>query len=158
MSFELDETKTNATRGEADRVRSEGRRSTMSINGGNKKLTLDPRIVEVLNKDGYLYWGRDLPGELEGLEDLGYKYVTNREAYGDSRHGELEERVKVYGGIKDKEGNPMYQYLMIQAWEYRNEDLKIIADYNDQKDKAITSEGSNIKHGYGFKVKYGNQK
>ena len=158
MSFEIQESTPEATRNEADRVRTEGRRATMSINGGTKKLELNPRIREVLDKEGYLYWGRDIPGELENLEDLGYRYVTNREAYGDARHGELDDRVKVFGGIKDKQGNPMYQYLMLQPWDWREEDLKVIRDHNDNLDKRITREGADIKHGYGFKVKYGRDK
>jgi len=140
----------------ADRIATEGRRARREINGTIKHLALDQRIIDELGQKGHLYWANDndtkLP--LSMLEDLGYRYVTNREAFGEAATNDPDGKVKVRYGVADTKGTPQDIYLMSQPWEFYNEDRKQIEQANNMLDKKIHEEGKTGEIGYGHSIKY----
>ena len=148
-----------ATRTTADRIRKEGRRSRREFNGTTMHLALDPRVVEELSQEGHLcFVNDDLKGSLTNLEDIGYRFVTNGEAYGDRQDLNKNDRVKIRYGTADKKGTPQDIYLMLQPWEFYNEDQKAMEEANNMVDKQIQDGGKEVDGNYGRAVKYEHNK
>ncbi len=142
-----------AVRTSADRISTEGRRMRREFNGTTQHFQLDPRVLEELGQRGHLCWcNDDLKGHLLYLEQIGYTYVTNREAYGDRTDMEPDARATVRYGVADDKNAPQDIYLMIQPWKYYNEDMEQQNKLNSAVDKKIVSEGKDVEKGYDHKV------
>ncbi len=144
-----------AVRTSADRISKETRRSRREINGTVRHLALDERIVAELSQEGHLcFVNDDCKGHLKHLEDIGYKYVTNGEAYGLREGLESSDRVKIRFGTADKDGTPQDIYLMLQPWEFYNEDMQEIDKMNSAMDSNIRDGGKDVDKHYGRKIEY----
>lgn len=144
-----------AVRTTADRISREGRRARREFNGTNRHLALDPRVIEDLSKSGHLCWcNDDGKGHLANLESIGYRFVTIAEAYGEREGLDPNDRVKVRYGTCDEKGSPQDIYLMLQPWEFYNEDMEQLAEASNMVDDNIRQEGKDIERGYGHSVKY----
>ena len=144
-----------ATRSSADRISKETRRSRREFNGTTRHLALDARVVEDLAKEGHLcFINDDLKGSLQYYQDIGYRFVTNGEAYGDRDELSAADRVKIRYGTADEKGTPQDIYLMLQPWEFYNEDLKQINEANREVDRQIVDSGNDVSGGYGRSVTY----
>jgi len=145
-----------ATRTTAERISKESRRARREFNGTTKHFYLDPRVVEELSKEGHMAWlNDDLKGGLLRAEDLGYRYITNREAYGERNDLDPEAKAKVRYGTADKEGTPQDIYLMLQPWEFYNEDVQIREDANKAVDEQIQrGADDDVSTSYGKRIAY----
>jgi hypothetical protein len=142
-----------AVRSSADRISNETRRMRREFNGTTQHFQLDPRVVVELSQRGHLCWcNDDLKGHLRYLEQIGYTYVTNREAYGDRTDMEPEARATVRYGVADDKNTPQDTYLMIQPWEFYEEDMKQLDLQNSAVDKKIVSEGKEVEKSYDHRV------
>lgn len=157
QQFQIEEEQQGTTiRTSAERIAGETRRSRREFNGTVLHLQLDTRVVEELSQKGHLCWvNDDLKGSMRMYEQIGYRYITNREAYGAREDLEPEDRVCVRFGTADKDNHPQDIYLMIQPWAFYEEDQAEIQKANDKIDKQIV-EGDNISpvKGEQRKVKY----
>lgn len=144
-----------AVRTTADRINKETRRSRREFNGTTRHLTLDPRIVEELSQEGHLcFVNDDRRGHLTYLEDIGYRFVTNREAYGEREGLKPDNRVVVRYGTADDKGTPQDIYLMLQPWKFYNEDQEVLAAATSEIDHQIEEGGKEVQRGYGRTVQY----
>lgn len=140
------------TRNAAERLT---RRAKRSINGGTQHFYLDPQVVEDLSKEGHLAWlNDDLKGSLLKAQDLGYRFVTNREAYGPREDLKPEDRAHVRHGIADKQGNPQDIYLMLQPWPFYKEDKQILEDHVEAYDKLVRGVDPAVERSYGRRTDY----
>lgn len=80
----------------------------------------------------HLYWCNDVGGQLEQAQAGGYEFVTPREI-GETRDG---SQVKRLVGT-NKDGSPLYAYLLKIKQEWHEEDKKQLAAIDDQFEKAI---------------------
>lgn len=80
----------------------------------------------------HLYWCNDAGGQLEQAQAGGYEFVTPREI-GETRDG---SQVKRLVGT-NKDGSPLYAYLLKIKQEWHEEDKKQLAAIDDQFEKAI---------------------
>lgn len=80
----------------------------------------------------HLYWCNDTGGQLEQAQAGGYEFVTPREI-GETRDG---SQVKRLVGT-NKDGSPLYAYLLKIKQEWHEEDKKQLAAIDDQFEKAI---------------------
>lgn len=144
------------TRTTAERMGKEGRRARREFNGTTKHFYLDPRVVKELSQEGHLAWlNDDLRGGLLRAEDLGYRYVLNREAYGDRKDLDPDAKAMVRYGTADKEGRPQDIYLMLQPWVYYNEDVQIREDANKAVDEHIMrGADDDVQQSYGKRINY----
>lgn len=151
--FEVQE---DAVRTTADRISKRQRRMRKEFNGMSRHLNLDPEIVKELKKEGHLVWANDdLKGHLLYLEDIGYRYVTNREAYGERSDKNPDDKAMVRYGVADEKNTPQDIYLMVQPWEFYYEDQAAAELQNDLMDRKIeTGEDEELKLSTGRKVQY----
>jgi len=146
---------TQAVRTSAERISTEARRQRRDINGTTKHLHLDPRIVEELKKEGHLCWvNDDLKGHLHYLEEIGYRYVTNREAYGDRKDLDPEGKVVVRYGTADDKNNPQDIYLMVQPWMFYEEDMASLDASNNKLDRLIETGENDVTKSTGRTIEY----
>jgi len=157
IKFAVEEEKAPAVRTAADRISTQRRRSRREINGTIKHLGLDPAIVAELSQQGHLAWlNADDPHKpLSMYEDLGYRYVTNSEAYGERDGLNPDARAVVRYGTCDKDNNPQDIYLMLQPWQFHDEDQAVLNEANGKLDKLVKNAGKDQSGGYGLEVKYG---
>jgi len=143
----------DAVRTSADRISTESRRSRREFNGTVQHFALDPRVIEELNTKGHpAFVNDDGKGRLRRMEDIGYRYVTNREAYGDRKDLNPEDKVVIRYGTRDYEGTPQDIYLMIQPWEFWKEDQKAFDKANSKVDQLIQETGKEVERSIGHKV------
>lgn len=144
-----------AVRSSADRLTREARRARRTFNGTEQHFALDPRIAEELDREGHTCWvNDDLKGHLAYLERVGYRFVTNREAYGEREGLSPEARACVRYGTADDKGTPQDVYLMLQPWEFYREDQEAINEMNDSRDQQIRVGEADVQKGYGRQLEY----
>lgn len=144
-----------AVRTEADRISTETRRSRRDFGGGTRHFVLDQRVIDELSQRGHLCWiNDDGKGHLQEMEDVGYQYVLNREAYGNREELPAEDRVKIRHGTRDDKGNPQDTYLMVQSWKFYNEDQEALNEETKKVDQQIMKQGDEVGNQYGKKIEY----
>jgi hypothetical protein len=148
-----------AVRTSADRVAKEGRRMRREFNGTTQHLVIDPRIVEDLQKEGHLAWiNDDLKGHIEYMRDIGYRHITNSEAYGERTDLEPDAKVKVRFGTANEKGDAQDIYLMLQPWDFYNEDQKAMDEQNGKLDQLISNGENDVDKSTGRTVQYATNK
>lgn len=91
------------------------------------------KLGVTLEVPGYhLYWCNDAGGNLEQAQAGGYEFVTPREI-GETRDG---SQVKRLVGT-NKDGSPLYAFLLKIKQEWHEEDQGKLAEIDDQFEKAI---------------------
>ena len=80
----------------------------------------------------HLYWCNDAGGKIEQAQAGGYEFVTPKEI-GETRDG---SQVKRLVGT-NKDGSPLYAYLLKIKQEWHEEDKSKLAEVDDQFEKAI---------------------
>jgi len=155
FTVEDEVTEVAAVRTTADRISTEGRRCRREFNGTTQHLGLDPRVVAELSQEGHLCWcNDDQKGNLQYLESIGYRFITNREAYGERDNMSPDDRAKVRYGTCDDKGTAQDIYLMSQPWDFYNEDQEAMANQQAGMDKTIMAGGKEIDKHYGRKIEY----
>ncbi len=84
----------------------------------------------------FLYWTNDQDGKLEAAQAGGYEFVNPKEI-GEARD---ESQVRRLVG-SNKDGSPLYSYLMKIKKELHQEDLDLLSAVDDKFESAIR-EGS----------------
>lgn len=81
----------------------------------------------------YMRWINDTPGQIARAQESGFEFVHPEEVGRDSKE---ENRVVELVGT-NKDGSPMFGYLMKIKQEWHDEDRQVITDHLDKIDAAI---------------------
>jgi hypothetical protein len=125
-----------------------------------KKLDPHPDLKARLDADDKVsYWFNDVDhgSRIQAAQDAGYEFVT---AEGYEKLGDANEKQEKGKKIKklvgaNKDGSPMYAFLMAIKRKWYEEDQAKKARENDRVDEAILGGNTPGVQGHGVKSSYG---
>ena len=121
------------------RARTEDRRKRTPFGVPRLKMTLDSATQAKLAAEGKVArWINDKDNRIREAQDGDYEFITSEGATtGDAEKvEETDRKIRKIAG-KNKDGSPMYTYLMAIPEEYYREDQEAKEEINKKVDEAI---------------------